>query len=147
MYPSPIHLLRGSKEIDPRPGLGFGVPAVTLGLSVPGSALTSYLDARGSEVGDLELDTDGRFALLVFGLYTGETKVGPHEVLLATLGRQRKGLLGSCPAVRPTTNVLSPRLVHGSQELKLGRLCRGSTSSHGETGQTGHGGKGSLGEH
>lgn len=104
-------------------GLGFGVSTVTLGLSVPGSQpWHSYLDARGSEVGDLELDTDGRFALLVFGLYTGKTKVGPHEVLLATLGRQHKGLLGSCRAARPATNVLSPRLVHGSQEPKLGRL-------------------------
>lgn len=110
MHPAPIHLLRGSKEIDPMSGLGFGVSAVTLGSSVPGSQpWHSYLDARGSEVGDLELDTDGRFALLVFGLYTGKTKVGPHEVLLATLGRKRKGLLGSCPAVRPTTKVLSPR--------------------------------------
>lgn len=70
----------------------------------------SYLDARGSEIGDLELDTDGRLALLVFGFHTGKTKVGPHQVLLATLGSQCRRQLGNCPAVWPITNVLSPRL-------------------------------------
>lgn len=80
--------------------LGPGGSAATLGLSVGPRqpALThSYLDARGSEVGDLELDADGGLALLVFGFHTGEAKVGPHQVLLATLGTNEGGL-GSCPA-------------------------------------------------
>lgn len=52
-----------------------------------GATLThSYLDARGSEVGDFELDADGRLAFLVFSFHTREAKVGPHQVLLATLG-------------------------------------------------------------
>lgn len=76
------------------PGWGFGGSAVILGSSVgfrqPAPA-HSYLNARGSEVGDLELDTDGRLALLVFSFYTGKAKVGPHQVLLATLGANGGG--------------------------------------------------------
>lgn len=83
------HSLRGSKEIGPMSGWGFGGSVVTLGSSVGfrQSDLThSYLDARGSEVGDLKLDADGGLSLLVFSFHTGKAKVGPHQVLLATLG-------------------------------------------------------------
>lgn len=62
------------------------------------AAAHSYLNAGGSEIGDLELDADGRLALLVFGFHAGKSKVGPHQVLLATLGANAGGSQG---AARP----------------------------------------------
>lgn len=50
----------------------------------------AHLDARGSEVGDLELDADWGLALLVLCLHAGQAEVGSHQVFLAT----REGLDG-----------------------------------------------------
>lgn len=107
----------------PHARMGGWVSAVT-GLKRPRQpALThSYLDARGSEIGDLELDTDGRLALLVFGLHTGKTKVGPHEVLLATLGSQRRRRLGSYPAARPQAGPWLPGAEAGQAVKGLHQL-------------------------
>lgn len=67
----------------------------------------SYLDARGGEVGDLKLDTDGWFAFFVLRLHTGQAEVSPHKVFFTTLkftsththtqwSRLDRALTGSC---------------------------------------------------
>lgn len=80
---------------------GLGASTCALGPCGPGRV---YLDARGSEVGDLKLDADRGLALLVLRLHARKAKVGPHQVLLATLGeqtRERQSGQGPGPA-QPT---------------------------------------------